>query len=72
MFEYPQPVAEGFSTINEVAERFGVCRRTVEREIALGRLRVLRIRGSKRIPEHFIKEYVALLERESGATGPSS
>lgn len=55
-------IVESLLTVKEVASRLRVCRRTVEREIALGRFpRPLKIGRSIRVPESDLRNYVESL-----------
>ena len=46
-------------TLNEIAARLRVCRRTLEREIAAGRLATVRIGRSVRVLESDLQSFIA-------------
>lgn len=52
-----------FLTLTEVAERLHVSRRTVEREVKAGRIRIVKVRGGTRVTERELAAYVAALVR---------
>lgn len=46
-------------TLPQAAERLGVSRRTVEREIAAGNIPSIRIRGARKIASRDLEDYIA-------------
>lgn len=50
-------------TLDQVAERLTVSRRTVEREVKAGRIRVMRIRRRVVVTEAELKAYLAAAHR---------
>lgn len=53
-----------FLKLSEVAQRLGVCRRTVERMIAAKELLGVKVRGATRVPESALRRYLSDRVRE--------
>ena len=54
-----RPAAKLFYTMNEVADLFEVCRRTIHRRIQEGDIRVIKFGRVVRIPAKSLKRYLA-------------
>ena len=59
-------------TLDSAASLLSVSRRTVEREIASGRLAVVQIRGARRIDPAEIERYISMLTVTRAAPCPST
>ena len=55
--------AETLLTLDEAAKECYASRRTLEREIAAGRLRVVKIRRLTRVSRHELERYKRAMER---------
>ena len=49
-------------TLDEVAERLSISRRTVEREVARGSLASCKVRGARRVSEQALRAFVDRVE----------
>ena len=57
--EFTMNEAKQFYSMNEVADLFGVCRRTIHRRIKDGDIKVIKFGRLVRIPAKSLKKYLA-------------